>query len=125
MRFLRTDPWLCTVAGLAIMITVLGFNLLGDGLRDRLDPRGLVRRDERSNHARDPGRRRCTSHRIAITNLADGGDAVLHLHEIAGGVGDGPTLGICGAIHGNEPTGTRIAMAIAERHAAGASAAAC
>jgi len=25
--------------GLAIMITVLGFNLLGDGLRDALDPR--------------------------------------------------------------------------------------
>ncbi len=45
MRFLRTDPWLSTVAGLAIMLTVLGFNLLGDGLRDLLDPRGLVRRD--------------------------------------------------------------------------------
>ena len=28
-----------TVAGLAIFITVLGFNLLGDGLKDELDPR--------------------------------------------------------------------------------------
>ncbi len=43
-RYLRSDPWLSTVAGLAIMITVLGFNLLGDGLRDHLDPRGVVRR---------------------------------------------------------------------------------
>jgi peptide/nickel transport system permease protein len=42
-RFLRTDPWLSTVSGLAIMITVLGFNLLGDGLRDSLDPRQLAR----------------------------------------------------------------------------------
>ena len=28
-----------TVAGLAIFVTVLGFNLLGDGLKDELDPR--------------------------------------------------------------------------------------
>ncbi len=32
-------PHLTTYAGIAIMITVLGFNLLGDGLRDALDPR--------------------------------------------------------------------------------------
>ena len=44
LRFLRSDPWMSTVAGLAIMITVLGFNLLGDGLRDHLDPRGLTGR---------------------------------------------------------------------------------
>jgi len=31
--------WLSLPAGLAIMLTVLGFNLLGDGLRDALDPR--------------------------------------------------------------------------------------
>jgi ABC-type antimicrobial peptide transport system permease subunit len=43
-RFLRTAPWMPTIVGLAIMITVLGFNLLGDGLRDRLDPRGQTRR---------------------------------------------------------------------------------
>lgn len=39
LRYLRTDPWFSIVPGLAIMITVLGFNLLGDGLRDYLDPR--------------------------------------------------------------------------------------
>ena len=43
-RYLRTAPWMASVAGLAIMITVLGFNLLGDGLRDWLDPRGETRR---------------------------------------------------------------------------------
>jgi peptide/nickel transport system permease protein len=44
MRFLRTDVWLSTVPGLFIMITVLGFNLFGDGLRDVLDPKGRVGR---------------------------------------------------------------------------------
>lgn len=41
MRFLRTDVWLSTVPGLFIMITVLGFNLFGDGLRDMLDPKAM------------------------------------------------------------------------------------
>ncbi len=35
---LQTAPWLATIPGIAIMATVLGFNLLGDGLRDVLDP---------------------------------------------------------------------------------------
>jgi peptide/nickel transport system permease protein len=39
LRYIRTDPWFSMVPGLAIMITVLGFNLLGDGLRDYLDPK--------------------------------------------------------------------------------------
>jgi peptide/nickel transport system permease protein len=38
-NYLQTAPWLATVPGVAIMATVLGFNLLGDGLRDVLDPR--------------------------------------------------------------------------------------
>jgi peptide/nickel transport system permease protein len=37
--FLRDEWWIATFPGLAIAITVLGFNLLGDGLRDALDPR--------------------------------------------------------------------------------------
>ena len=36
--FLRQSPHLAMFPGLAIMVTVLGFNLLGDGLRDALDP---------------------------------------------------------------------------------------
>jgi peptide/nickel transport system permease protein len=38
-RFLVNAPWLAVWPGLAIMVTVLSFNLLGDGLRDALDPR--------------------------------------------------------------------------------------
>lgn len=37
--FLRTAWWVAVFPGLAIMLTVLGFNLFGDGLRDALDPR--------------------------------------------------------------------------------------
>jgi peptide/nickel transport system permease protein len=36
--FLRQSPYLVFYPGMAIMLTVLGFNLLGDGLRDALDP---------------------------------------------------------------------------------------
>jgi peptide/nickel transport system permease protein len=37
--FLANDPWLAIVPGAAISITVFSFNLLGDSLRDALDPR--------------------------------------------------------------------------------------
>jgi peptide/nickel transport system permease protein len=37
--YLEQAPWLGVFPGLAIFLTVLGFNLLGDGLRDALDPR--------------------------------------------------------------------------------------
>ncbi len=38
-RFLLTAPWMAIWPGLAIFLAVLSFNLLGDGLRDALDPR--------------------------------------------------------------------------------------
>lgn len=38
-NFMQTAPWTVVFPGLAIMITILGFNFLGDGLRDTLDPR--------------------------------------------------------------------------------------
>lgn len=37
--FLRQAPWISLVPGAAMTVTVLGVNLLGDGLRDALDPR--------------------------------------------------------------------------------------
>jgi peptide/nickel transport system permease protein len=37
--YMRQAPWSVMFPGIAIMLTVLGFNLLGDGLRDALDPR--------------------------------------------------------------------------------------
>lgn len=36
---LQTAPWVVTFPGIAILLVVLGFNLLGDGLRDALDPK--------------------------------------------------------------------------------------
>jgi peptide/nickel transport system permease protein len=36
--YLETAPWMSIFPGLAIMLAVFGFNLLGDGLRDTLDP---------------------------------------------------------------------------------------
>ncbi|MHA6260293.1 nickel transporter permease [Sporosarcina sp. CAU 1771] len=38
-KYLQSAPWTMIFPGLAIMLTVLGFNLMGDGLRDALDPK--------------------------------------------------------------------------------------
>jgi peptide/nickel transport system permease protein len=38
-QYMLIDPWIAVLPGSAIAMTVLGFNLLGDGLRDLLDPR--------------------------------------------------------------------------------------
>ncbi len=40
---LRAAPWVSTLPGVAIAATVIGFNLLADGLRERLDPRAAGR----------------------------------------------------------------------------------
>jgi peptide/nickel transport system permease protein len=38
-RFLQTAPYLAIIPGVAITLSVLGFNLIGDGLREALDPK--------------------------------------------------------------------------------------
>jgi ABC-type microcin C transport system permease subunit YejE len=38
-KYIEVSPWLVFFPSLAISIAVFGFNLLGDGLRDALDPR--------------------------------------------------------------------------------------
>ena len=38
-EFLRSDPYMCIIPGIVIVLTALSFNLLGDGLRDAMDPR--------------------------------------------------------------------------------------
>jgi peptide/nickel transport system permease protein len=38
-QYMLTAPWITTFPGLAILVTVVAFNLIGDGLRDVLDPR--------------------------------------------------------------------------------------
>ena len=38
-EFMRDSWWICAFPGLMIMISVLAINLIGDGLRDALDPK--------------------------------------------------------------------------------------
>jgi peptide/nickel transport system permease protein len=40
---LYTRPWVAIAPGIMIVITVLSLNVLGDGVRDALDPRAKVR----------------------------------------------------------------------------------
>lgn len=40
-KFLATHPWVCFAPGVALMLIVLAFNFLGDGLRDVLDPKRI------------------------------------------------------------------------------------
>ncbi len=39
-NFMNQAPWMAVYPGISIFVTVLAFNLLGDGLRDAFDPRG-------------------------------------------------------------------------------------
>jgi peptide/nickel transport system permease protein len=39
VRYLQTAPFLAIFPGVAIVLSVLGFNLIGDGLREALDPK--------------------------------------------------------------------------------------
>jgi peptide/nickel transport system permease protein len=43
---LETEPWMWFFPGMLILLTVLGINFVGDGLRDALDPRALVVSEE-------------------------------------------------------------------------------
>jgi predicted deacylase len=51
--------------------------------------------------------------------MANGTEIALVLHELHGKNGDGPTVGICAAIHGNEPTGTEIVLEVARLFSSG------
>ena len=42
MQFYTIQPWLIVWPGLMLLIVTLSFNLLGDGLRDALDPRATL-----------------------------------------------------------------------------------
>ena len=68
--YISTAWWLATFPGLAILVTVLGINLFGDGLRDTLDPRRRPRPDGQS-----PGRGRWRAYiRRASRRRAAAGD---------------------------------------------------
>jgi peptide/nickel transport system permease protein len=40
-KYLRAAWWLCVFPGGAVLVTVMAINLLGDGVRDALDPHGV------------------------------------------------------------------------------------
>lgn len=44
-QYLPTEWWISTFPGLAIMVTVLAFNILGDGLQDEFDPRSVTQKE--------------------------------------------------------------------------------
>ena len=44
-RFMQTSPWMIIFPGMVILICVIIFNLMGDSLRDILDPRGITRKE--------------------------------------------------------------------------------
>ena len=60
LNLLRNAPWTSVFPGLAIGAAVLGFNLLGDALRDALDPRRI--------EAAAPSRRRSDGRGRAVTD---------------------------------------------------------
>src|SRR3954462_3010467 len=45
-----------------------------------------------------------------VAAMADGSRSGLTIHDIVGDLGSGPTLGICGVIHGDEVTGAHILL---------------
>ncbi len=45
-----------------------------------------------------------------LSHMVDGSRSGLTIHELIGSLGDGPTLGICGVIHGDEVTGAHILL---------------
>jgi len=51
-RFLTNAPWMAIWPGLAIFLTVLSFNLIGDGLRDALDPKEDKTKAKRNGNER-------------------------------------------------------------------------
>lgn len=55
VELLRTQPLLAVVPGLMIMLTVLSLNIVGDGLRDALDPRSKIRFEARTGIAEPEG----------------------------------------------------------------------
>ena len=60
-RFILDQWWVAAMPGIAILIVSLGFNLLGDGLRDALDPKD--RGNDRHAHRRRPDRSLPDAHR--------------------------------------------------------------
>ncbi|MGV9478761.1 dipeptide ABC transporter ATP-binding protein [Gordonia aichiensis] len=115
--FLTSAWWMGVFPGLAILVTVFAFNLLGDGVRDVLDPRQRTLLRNRGKAGRRPARRpKATSTSAAVQTRSDApredptqADPVFSVSQLVVGVGPreivhgidfsvakGETLGIVG-----------------------------
>ena len=53
--------------------------------------------------------------RYPLASMADGTEQAVHIHELSSISNDGPTIGICGSIHGDETVSSQIVMEVARQ----------
>ena len=87
---IRAAPWLSVFPGLAIFFTVLGLNLLGDGLRDILDPQST---DARA-HERSP----CSRSTTCTSPFAGDGATYNAVEDVSFEIGRGEAFGLVGEL---------------------------
>ena len=85
---ITTAPWLSIFPGLAIFFTVLGLNLLGDGLRDILDPQSRTR----AAHERP----RCSKSRTCASTSTRRPALRDAVEDVSFAIGRGETFGLVG-----------------------------
>jgi len=66
-NYMELSPWMAFFPGAAIMVVVLGFNILGDGLRDVLDPR--LRNLQLESYGRAIAARVCAARQDAVLGV--------------------------------------------------------
>ncbi|MGW6032078.1 dipeptide ABC transporter ATP-binding protein [Gordonia terrae] len=102
--FITTAWWMGVFPGLAILVTVFAFNLVGDGVRDVLDPRQRTLLRNRGHERRSPAvtrpstgkRRESDGSVLRVEDLVVGVGPREIVHGISFSVAPGETLGIVG-----------------------------
>ena len=105
-NYFTTDWWVVTFPGLAILITAFAFNLLGDGLRDLLDPEAESPADEtgRAGRSGPAGALRGTRRVVQWTNSTLAAAEIVGLAGESGSGKSMTTLAVLGlAAHRRAP----------------------